>query len=559
VSGPDDVAAEVPPPPIESEPAVPASVPEGSSAILLDAVANALPIMFSAKDTASRYVFMNRYQARLYGVTPDEAIGKTAGDLLGPGYGTYTRSLDQQVMATGEPTPFFEEEYSGVDGEVRHWLTSKVPLKNQQAEVWGVATVAIDISERRRLETELRAARDMAEIASKAKSQFLTNMSHEIRTPLNGLLGMVELLTHTGLTPVQRQYVEIAQQSGELLLGLINSLLDIAKIEAGKLELVNRAFDLRQVMETVVGLVSAAANSALVALTCRLGPGTPTALIGDPGRLHQILMNLTHNALKFTRQGRIDLSVAVAEDRGDTVLLRFEVRDTGIGIAPDKHGEIFDAFVQADPSTTREYGGTGLGLAIARQLCEMMGGSIGLESTQGQGSLFWFTAVFHLPTADDAPAPDVAPTLPVRRAARFDARVLLVEDTAVNRLVAVKLLERLGCSVETACDGQEAVERRRSGRYDILLMDCEMPLTDGFSATGAIRRGEAEDPAFGGRVPIVALTANALSGDRERCLAAGMDDYIAKPFGMAALEEIMLRWLPERLRPGSQAAAEISP
>jgi len=392
-----------------------------------------------------------------------------------------------------------------------------------------------EVTQRRRRERELEEMVRTAEEASRIKSQFLANMSHEIRTPMNGVLGMAELLLKGDLSPLQRRRAEIVHQSGESLLALVNDVLDLSKIEAGHLTIEVLPLDLHGVVESALAPFIPETESRGVVLSCELPP-PPCWITGDPSRLGQLLTNLVGNAVKFTDRGTI--TVRVREVAGDADLtLRFEVADTGIGIDPTLQERIFSPFEQADGSTTRRYGGTGLGLAICREMVALMDGEIGVESRPCVGSTFWFT----LPTRRTAPPPSpaLAPSPRNPTAPRCHGRILVAEDNPVNQQVAAAMLDALGHHVVVVADGREAVAAVDDGGFDLCLMDCQMPEMDGFEATAAIRDGETE----GVHLPIVALTAHAVAGDRDRCLAAGMDDYLSKPFTERGLAAMVVRWL----------------
>lgn len=440
-----------------------------------------------------------------------------------------------------EPTP---------DGQFRYIHAKGHVYRDERGKPIKMLGTVQDITEAKQAEMELITAKEIAEQATSSKSEFLANMSHEIRSPMTGVLGFLELLESTQLDTEQKTYVETAQNSATSLLSLINDILDFSKIEAGVLTLEKVAFDLHAMLEDIRMVMEQLAIAKGLELKCQHAANVPYELVGDPARLRQILTNLMSNAIKFTQQGEINIDVSMLDkvESSSEYKIRFEVEDTGIGIPLEAQKTLFDPFTQAEDATTRKFGGTGLGLSISKQLAQMMGGEIGVISTPEQGSTFWFTAGFELNEESDSVARE-----PVKRdegiAAKNqdqqfkDARVLLVDDLDTNLIVGKAILQKMGIEVEIAKNGQEAVDVVAENHYDLVIMDCQMPVLDGYAATQKIREREKIEGLP--HLPIIALTANAMLGDRETCLEAGMDDYISKPFSATDLESMMSHWLPE--------------
>jgi signal transduction histidine kinase/HPt (histidine-containing phosphotransfer) domain-containing protein len=424
-------------------------------------------------------------------------------------------------------------------------LTAKSALRDVQLR--HMEKLARVVNERTR-------AISAAESASRAKSNFLANMSHEIRTPLNGVTGMLELLSSTTLDEQQQRYVHGAQSSADCLMSLINGILDFSKIEQGMLELDPVDFNLHQLIHDVADIMAPAARKSGLEIVCELSPDLPRWVSADNSRLRQILLNLVSNAVKFTEKGRVSIEAQKQyTDIGD-LMVRIAVSDTGIGIPVDRRHRLFKLFSQVDGSTTRRFGGTGLGLALCKKLVELFGGEIGVESESEKGSTFWFTVCLQPPSeehleekAESCGVSDLIRTEPLAEQSSRDFRVLVAEDYEINQVVVREFLRRFGLECEIVGDGQVAVDRAKSGEFDMILMDCQMPLMDGLQAARIIRDAETPDHGLsrnGKRIPVIALTANAVAGDREECLEAGMDDYLTKPITCQALTNMLLRWMP---------------
>ena len=665
-----------------------------------------LPLNIFRKDAAGRFTFGNGQFFQTLGKRPGEVLGRTDADLYPAELAEKYRQDDRRVLETGG---VFEavERHARPDGGTIFVEVKKTPLYDAAGGIIGTQAIFWDVTARERAQEALQKAKEAAEAATRAKSEFLANMSHEIRTPMNGVLGMTDLALDTELTSEQREYLGMVKSSADQLLVLLNDILDFSKIEAGKLDLEPVPFALRDSLGDTVSTLAQRAHAKGLELACHVLSDVPDGLIGDPGRLRQIVVNLAGNAIKFTEAGEVVVEVAAEDPAAEAPLLHFAVRDTGIGIAPEKQRVIFEAFSQADSSTTRRYGGTGLGLAISTQLVSMMGGRVWVESAPGAGSTFHFTARFgrapesalaappfepvplhNLPVlvVDDnatnrrilqemltnwgmrptvvdggaaalaaveaaqergepyalvlldgmmpemdgfelagrlrerpgparatfmmlssaaqsgdrarcqalgmsayltkpikqsdlldaimnavgapdeeedddravLPAPAPAPPAPPPPGAVRSLRLLLAEDNAVNQRLAVRLLEKRGHHVVVAGNGKEALEALERQPFDAVLMDVQMPEMDGFEATRAIR--EKEQRGGGKRVPIVAMTAHAMKGDRERCLAQGMDGYVSKPLQagvlMAVIEDLVegRAARPGETRPGGSPA-----
>jgi PAS domain S-box-containing protein len=642
---------------------------------LLHALLDNIPDSLYFKDRASRFLRISRAQARRFGLAhPEEAIGKTDADIFTAEHAREALANEREIIETGQPMVARIEKLTWPDRDDTWVSSTKMPLRDNEGRIVGTFGISRDITELKRTQDELGQARDAANAANRAKSDFLANMSHEIRTPMNAIIGITELLLDTPLTPTQREYQRMVQESGESLLTLLNDILDFSKIEAGRLELDCAPFDVRESLGDTLKSLALRAHNKGLELAFAIDPDVPTILAGDAGRLRQIAVNLVGNAIKFTAAGEVVLNVRCESQTQEQATLLISVCDTGIGIPLDKQQRIFNEFEQADTSTTRTFGGTGLGLAIATRLVALMGGSIWVESELGRGSTFFFTAKFGIAEASqvevgrprtvvvsDMPAlivddnatnrrilfdmltnwsmkpilstgareafkqlhdaardnhpfrlvlldvnmPEIngfelaswirddhvladtplviltsasrpgdvertaalriAATLlkPVKQSELFDAivsvvgvtaaekeeeqhtsatqipkfdslRVLLAEDNAVNQKLAVGVLTKLGCSVTVAENGRIAVAELERNDFDVVLMDVQMPELDGLEATQAIRHHERSS---GRHTPIIAMTAHAMRGDRERCLAAGMDDYLSKPMRIRELRD----------------------
>ncbi|HKV40409.1 MAG TPA: PAS domain S-box protein [Blastocatellia bacterium] len=493
-------------------------------------------------DLKGNLTFFNDALCRLHKMSREDLLGKKGQDYMDRETANRMFSIFKQVHITGQPVRNITWKATRPD-DGEHWFEFSVsPIRGPEGASTGFRGISREITERVLNEEALRKAKEAADAANLAKSEFLANMSHEIRTPMNGIIGMTDLTLETDLTPEQRGNLELVKSSTDSLLTLINDILDFSKIEAGKLELDPITFDLRATVEGTLKTLAFRAHQKGLELGCEVSPEVPGALIGDPGRLHQILTNLVGNALKFTNQGSVVLRAAVDSGAGKDTVVHFEVADTGIGIPLEKQRLVFEPFAQADGSTTRRYGGTGLGLTISAKLVAAMGGRIWVESRDGGGSVFHFTARFALPNVEPAsiPAKDekMATTLATAAVPLPDSElrfnILLAEDNAVNQMLAKRLLEKAGHTVTVAPDGCQAVAAVEAGAFDVILMDVQMPEMNGYDATALIREKERSS---GQRIPIVALTAHAMKGDHERCLEAGMDAYLTKPINSRALIE----------------------
>jgi PAS domain S-box-containing protein len=505
---------------------------------LFQSVSDNVPTAICLKDAEGRYLGCNAAFETLVGRSRDAIIGRDVRAVLAPGTTMPHEEADRGILAGGAAQQY-EACVAATDGSLRDMLICKAAVRDAGGRTTGVTAALVDITERKAAELQLRrslealkVAKEAAEAGTRAKSEFLAMMGHEMRTPLHAVLGASSLLSEGTLSGEQSEQVAMIRSAGQALLDLIDDLLDFSRIESGRFALDRVAFDVRQLVQDTVALVAARARDKGLALSSTVDASVPARAAGDPGRIRQILLNLLANAIEFTERGGVRAHVELVAREGDELVFRLRVLDSGVGIPPQLLTRVFEPFAGSERSPDRQRTTAGLGLAMTRRLVELMGGRIAAESTPGIGSEFKCTIRLSEAGAGERPASGASVACD-----RRGHHVLLVEDNLVNQRVTVALLERIGCRVDVANDGREAVEATSRSRYELVLMDCRMPRMNGYDAAREIRRREGQ----GRHVPIVALTAHALRGDRERCLAAGMSDYVAKPVDLAGLERVLAR------------------
>jgi two-component system sensor histidine kinase/response regulator len=520
---------------------------------LLRILIDNIPDYIYVKDHQHRFLLANNAIAHRMGAPSAEGlIGKTDFDFYPQELAAEYARAEEDVMGAGHPVVNREECTPNASGGVAWLLTTEVPFHDESGTPAGLVGIGRDISERKSYMAELQEAKDAAEAASRLKSEFLANMSHEIRTPMNAILGMTALAMDTSDPDERQEYLGDVLSSAESLLSILNDILDVSKIEAGRMELAPVTTSIVQLLGDSTQLLRTAAEQKGLKLACTASPEIPAQLLADPLRLRQVLVNLMGNAIKFTEAGSVSLEVCIDSQDQDTVCLRFAVRDTGPGIPKDKQELIFNPFCQADGSTTRKYGGTGLGLTISSRLVEMMGGRIWVESEAGHGATFCFTArlgkVCLIPASPSHSKPDMAITPELDEEARIrlgSLKILIAEDNLTGLKLISRMLERWGHTLTLATDGSEALDLFDNYTFDVVLLDLQMPLVDGFEVTTAIREREKRT---GRHTPIVAITAHALAGAREKCLATGMDNFLTKPIEpRKVLEALALLKIPQHV------------
>ncbi len=488
-----------------------------------------IPALVYFKDTDLKYILVNKSFERFVNLPFYVIKGKMVEDLF-PDYKTNNYSeMEREVIQSGLPLYNIEEFIQQEEKKV--WLSSNLaPFRDNEGEIIGLVGISLDITERIKHENELQYAKEQAEEGTRAKSEFLANMSHEIRTPMNGIIGMAEILKQTSLGKQEKENLEILISSTRSLLSLVNDILDISKIEAGKLELEIEDFGIRKMLKDIENILYIKAEEKILDYKTFINPNVPEFLRGDPSRLKQIILNLVNNAVKFTEKGFVHIFIDDLEEQADEVTIMVKVVDSGIGISDDGKKSLFQLFSQVDTSTTKNYGGTGLGLSIAKRLVMMMHGEIGYESEQDKGSTFWFKVKLEK-SSQKIVSPEPEKKKPASDKKPFKMlTILLAEDNEINQKIIQYSLTNAGYKVDIANNGQEAIDMYHAGNYDLVLMDVQMPVLDGFEATAHIRNIESAVLTGTHRTPIVALTANAMKGDREKCLEAGMDEYLSKPF-----------------------------
>ena len=512
---------------------------------LVEGLIETIPLPVYMKDRNGCYLRLNRAFEIFAGIERGHLLGKTVHDLLSPAEAQLHAGRDAELFAHGG-SQSYECSVATLDGQQHEAIYRKVALTRRDGRIYGLLGVIIDITERKQVEQAMLQAKEAAEAASRAKSDFLANMSHEIRTPMNGIIGMTDLALDTALTEEQREYLAIVKSSAEALLTIINDILDFSKIEAGKLLVEQISFNLPRVVVEAVKTVALRAHEKNLELVCDMAPDVPTHVIGDPSRVRQVLLNLLSNAIKFTERGEVAAQVAVRQLAGSKVTVHVAVRDTGIGIAPDKQQLIFEAFAQEDSSTTRKYGGTGLGLSICRRLVDLMGGALWLESTPGQGSTFQFTVDLLLDP--DPPQPNVYPLDLKHR------RILIVDDNATNRRVLSGMLERWEILSEQADGAAAALERLQAGSvrdFDCIILDAQMPEVDGYELAYQIHSRFESPP------PMLMLSSGAMRGDSLRCQAVGISGLFSKPITAEELLGALCRIFGEARLSGTPAPSHL--